>query len=72
MDPHRYCDEKHIMKWVLESMANIANKSLYLAARDYEKRWGCAPLFPEQENRIYLAWEMPKAKPARWMNSMAN
>lgn len=57
---------------VSASMVNIVNKSLHLAARDYEKRWGCAPHFPEQESHVYLAWEMPKAKLARWMNSMAN
>ena len=50
----------------------MVDKCLQLAARDYERRWGCAPPLPNPEYHIYLRLEMPQANLCCWLNSMEN
>jgi hypothetical protein len=50
----------------------LVDKCLQLAARDYERRWGCASNNPNTESHIYIRWEMPKATPSGWLCSREN
>jgi len=50
----------------------MVDKRLQLAARDHERRWGCAPLLPNPEYHIYLRLEMPQANLCCWLNSREN
>ena len=50
----------------------LGAKCLQLAARDYERRWGCAPNYLHDERQIYIRLNMPKFKRSGWLTSLEN
>ena len=47
----------------------LRGKWMQLAAKDYERRWGSAPIDYRDDNEIYIRWKMPNFRPSGWLTS---